>query len=201
VIRILLADDQHLVRGALAALLALQPDFEVVAEVADGAAAVAAAVSHAPDIALLDIEMPGLDGIEATARIRSAAPGVRVLILTTFGRPGYLRRAMDAGARGFVVKDAPADRLATAVRDVHLGRIVVDPELAVASLSSGPSPLTEREREVLRAGADGVTVAEVASRLVLSEGTVRNYLSSAIGKTGVRNRVEATKIARDQGWL
>ncbi len=200
-IRILLADDQHLVRGALAALLALQPDFEVVAEVADGAAAVAAAVSHAPDIALLDIEMPGLDGIEATARIRSAAPGVRVLILTTFGRPGYLRRAMDAGARGFVVKDAPADRLATAVRDVHLGRIVVDPELAVASLSSGPSPLTEREREVLRAGADGVTVAEVASRLVLSEGTVRNYLSSAIGKTGVRNRVEATKIARDQGWL
>jgi len=201
VIRILLADDQHLVRGALAALLALQPDFEVVAEVADGAAAVAAAVSHAPDIALLDIEMPGLDGIEATARIRSAAPGVRVLILTTFGRPGYLRRAMDAGARGFVVKDAPADRLATAVRDVHLGRIVVDPELAVASLSSGPSPLTEREREVLRAGADGVTVAEVASRLVLSEGTVRNYLSSAIGKTGARNRVEATKIARDQGWL
>ncbi len=200
-IRILLADDQHLVRGALAALLALQPDFEVVAEVADGAAAVAAAVSHAPDIALLDIEMPGLDGIEATARIRSAAPGVRVLILTTFGRPGYLRRAMDAGARGFVVKDAPADRLATAVRDVHLGRIVVDPELAVASLSSGPSPLTEREREVLRAGADGVTVAEVASRLVLSEGTVRNYLSSAIGKTGARNRVEATKIARDQGWL
>jgi two-component system response regulator DesR len=201
VIRILLADDQHLVRGALAALLALQPDFEVVAEVADGAAAVAAAVSHAPDIALLDIEMPGLDGIEATARIRSAAPGVRVLILTTFGRPGYLRRAMDAGARGFVVKDAPADRLATAVRDVHLGRTVVDPELAVASLSSGPSPLTEREREVLRAGADGATVAEVASRLVLSEGTVRNYLSSAIGKTGARNRGEATKIARDQGWL
>jgi two-component system response regulator DesR len=200
-IRILLADDQHLVRGALAALLDLEPDFEVVASVADGAAAVAAAVADRPDIALLDIEMPGMDGIAATAGIRAAAPGVRVLILTTFGRPGYLRRAMDAGARGFVVKDAPADRLASAVRDVHLGRTVVDPDLAVASLSSGPSPLTSREREVLEAGSDGATVAAVAARLVLSEGTVRNYLSSAIGKTGARNRVEATKIARDRGWL
>jgi two-component system, NarL family, response regulator DesR len=200
-IRILLADDQHLVRGALAALLALQPDFDVVAEVADGAAAVAAAVAESPDVALLDIEMPGMDGIEATARIRQEAPGVRVLILTTFGRPGYLRRTMDAGARGFVVKDAPAGRLATAVRDVYHGRTVVDPELAVASLSSGPSPLTEREREVLRASADGASVAAVAARLVLSEGTVRNYLSSAIGKTGARNRVEAMKVARDHGWL
>jgi two-component system, NarL family, response regulator DesR len=200
-IRILLADDQHLVRGALAALLALQPDFDVVAEVADGAAAVAAAVAESPDVALLDIEMPGMDGIEATARIRQEAPGVRVLILTTFGRPGYLRRTMDAGARGFVVKDAPAGRLATAVRDVYHGRTVVDPELAVASLSSGPSPLTEREREVLRASADGASVAALAARLVLSEGTVRNYLSSAIGKTGARNRVEAMKIARDHGWL
>jgi two-component system, NarL family, response regulator DesR len=201
VIRILLADDQHLVRGALAALLALEDDFEVVAEVADGAAAVAAALAHAPDIALLDIEMPGLDGIAATQRIRREAPGVRVLILTTFGRPGYLRRAMDAGARGFVVKDAPADRLAGAIRDVYHGRTVVDPQLAVASLSSGPSPLTERECEVLRAGADGATVAEIAARLTLSEGTVRNYLSAAIGKTGARNRVEATRIARDRGWL
>ena len=160
-IRILLADDQHLVRGALAALLALEPDFDVVAEVADGSAAVESAVAEKPDVALLDIEMPGLDGIEATARIRREAPGVRVVILTTFGRPGYLRRAMDAGARGFV-----------------------DPDLAVASLSSGPSPLTDRERDVLRASADGATVAAVAARLVLSEGTVRNYLSSAIGKTG-----------------
>ena len=143
-IRILLADDQHLVRGALAALLALEPDFEVVAEVGDGRAAVSAAVAHAPDVALLDIEMPVLDGIAATARIRAEAPTVRVLILTTFGRPGYLRRAMDAGARGFMVKDAPAERLATAVRDVYHGRTVVDPDLAVASLSSGPSPLTER---------------------------------------------------------
>jgi two-component system response regulator DesR len=201
VIRILLADDQHLVRGALAALLALEPDLEVVAEVADGAAAVAAAVEHKPDVALLDIEMPVLDGIAATARIRQEAPSVRVVILTTFGRPGYLRRAMDAGARGFVVKDAPPDRLATAVRDVHHGRTVVDPELAVASLSSGPSPLTDREREVLTASAEGATVAAVAARLVLSEGTVRNYLSSAIGKTGARNRVEAMKIARDRGWL
>jgi two-component system response regulator DesR len=201
VIRIVLADDQHLVRGALAALLALEPDFEVVAEVADGEAAVAAAVAHEPDIALLDVEMPRLDGIDATARIRQQAPEVRVLILTTFGRPGYLRRAMDAGARGFVVKDAPVDRLASAVRDVHHGRTVVDPELAVASLSSGPSPLTERERDVLRAGADGASVAAVAARLVLSEGTVRNYLSGAIGKTGARNRVEATRIARDRGWL
>lgn len=200
-IRILLADDQHLVRGALAALLALEDDFEVVAEVADGAAAVAAAVAQAPDIALLDIEMPGEDGITATRRIRSEAPGVRVLILTTFGRPGYLRRAMDAGARGFVVKDAPAERLASAIRDVYHGRTVVDPQLAVASLASGPSPLTERECEVLRAGADGATVAEIAARLTLSEGTVRNYLSAAIGKTGARNRVEATRIARDRGWL
>ena len=200
-IRIVLADDQHLVRGALAALLALEPDFEVVAEVGDGQAAVSAAVAHAPDVALLDIEMPVLDGIAATARIRAEAPTVRVLILTTFGRPGYLRRAMDAGARGFVVKDAPVERLATAVRDVYHGRTVVDPELAVASLSSGPSPLTEREREVLTASADGASVATVASRLVLSEGTVRNYLSSAIGKTGAHNRVEAMRIARDRGWL
>jgi two-component system response regulator DesR len=152
-------------------------------------------------VALLDIEMPVLDGIDATARILAGSPSTRVLILTTFGRPGYLRRAMDAGARGFVVKDAPVDRLATAVRDVHHGRTVVDPDLAVASLSSGPSPLTEREREVLRASADGATAAALATRLALSEGTVRNYLSSAIGKTAARNRVEAVRIARDRGWL
>ena len=200
-IRILLADDQHLVRGALAALLALEEDFEVVAEVADGFAAVAAAADREADVALLDIEMPGLDGIAATARIREVAPAVRVLILTTFGRPGYLRRAMDAGARGFVVKDAPAARLALAIREVHRGGTVVDPALAVASLSTGASPLTERERDVLRAGRDGATVAEIAARLVLSEGTVRNYLSSAIGKTGARNRTEAALIAHDRGWL
>jgi two-component system response regulator DesR len=201
VIRVLLADDQHLVRGALAALLALEPDLEVVAQVADGAAAVEAAVALAPDVALLDIEMPVLDGLAATARIRARAAGVRVLILTTFGRPGYLRRAMDAGARGFVVKDAPAARLALAVREVHRGGTVVDPELAVASLETAASPLTDRERDVLRAGRDGATVAEIASRLGLSEGTVRNYLSGAIGKTGTRNRTEAARTAYEYGWL
>jgi two-component system response regulator DesR len=170
-----------------------------VAEVADGAAAVA--VAEAPDVALLDIEMPGLDGIAATERIRRAAPGVRVLILTTFGRPGYLRRAMDVGARGFIVKDAPAGQLAVAVREVFRGGTVVDPELAVASLSGGAPPLTERERDVLRAGRDGATVAEIAARLMLSEGTVRNYLSSEIGKTGARNRTEAARTADERGWL
>jgi two-component system response regulator DesR len=201
VIRILLADDQHLVRGALAALLALEDDFEVVASVADGSAAVRAAVEHKPDVALLDVEMPGLDGVAATREIRSQAPGVRVMILTTFGRPGYLRRAMDAGARGFMVKDAPPDRLADAVRQVHGGRTVVDPALAVASLSSGANPLTDREADALRAAEDGGTVADIARALILSEGTVRNYLSAAIGKTGARTRAEAARVARDNGWL
>ena len=201
VIRILLADDQHLVRGALAALLALEDDFEVVASVADGSAAVRAAVEHKPDVALLDVEMPGLDGVSATREIRSQAPGVRVMILTTFGRPGYLRRAMDAGARGFMVKDAPPDRLADAVRQVHGGRTVVDPALAVASLSSGANPLTDREADALRAAEDGGTVADIARVLILSEGTVRNYLSAAIGKTGARTRAEAARVARDNGWL
>jgi two-component system, NarL family, response regulator DesR len=201
VIRILLAEDQHLVRGALAALLALEDDFEVVASVADGSAAVRAAVKYHPDIALLDVEMPGLDGVSATREIRSQAPGVRVMILTTFGRPGYLRRAMDAGARGFMVKDAPPDRLAEAVRRVHQGRTVVDPALAVASLSSGANPLTEREADALRAAEDGGTVADIARVLILSEGTVRNYLSAAIGKTRARTRAEAARVARDNGWL
>jgi two-component system, NarL family, response regulator DesR len=201
VIRILLADDQHLVRGALAALLGMQDDFDVVASVADGAEAVAAAVSLQPDVALLDIEMPRLDGISATAAIRAQAPSVRVMILTTFGRPGYLRRAMDSGASGFMVKDAPPDRLADAVRQIYSGRTVVDPALAVASLSSGPSPLTEREADVLRAAENGGTVSDIARELVLSEGTVRNYLSAAIGKTGARTRAEAARMAREHGWL
>ncbi|HEU0241307.1 MAG TPA: response regulator transcription factor [Micromonosporaceae bacterium] len=200
-IRILLADDQHLVRGALAALLALEDDFEVVASVADGAEAVQAAIEHRPDVALLDVEMPGLDGVAATRQIVTRAPGVRVMILTTFGRPGYLRRAMDAGARGFMVKDAPPDRLAAAVRQVHLGRTVVDPALAVASLSSGANPLSEREADALRAAEDGGTVADIARTLILSEGTVRNYLSAAIGKTGARTRAEAARVARENGWL
>ncbi len=200
-IRILLADDQHLVRGALAALLGMQDDFDVVASVADGHEAVDAAVELRPDIALLDIEMPRMDGINATAAIRSKAPTVKVMILTTFGRPGYLRRAMDAGASGFMVKDAPPDRLADAVRQIHQGRTVVDPALAIASLSDGPSPLTEREADVLRAAESGGTVSAIARELMLSEGTVRNYLSAAIGKAGARTRAEAARVARDRGWL
>ncbi|GIL26548.1 response regulator transcription factor [Actinocatenispora comari] len=200
-IRILLAEDQHLVRGALSALLGLEPDLTIVAEAADGAAAVAAAREHRPDVALLDIEMPVLSGIEATEQLRAAVPETRALILTTFGRPGYLRRAMDAGARGFVVKDSPPAELAAAIRRVAAGEVVLDPALAVASLGAGPSPLTERERDVLAAGADGASVAQIADVLALSGGTVRNYLSSAIGKTGARNRTEAARIARDNGWL
>ncbi|MBF8188019.1 response regulator transcription factor [Nonomuraea sp. K274] len=200
-IRVLLAEDQHLVRGALAALLALEDDMIVVASVADGAAAVAAAVEHRPDVALLDIEMPVMDGIEATAGIRAKVPEAKVVILTTFGRPGYLHRAMDAGASGFVVKDTEPERLADAVRRVLAGQIVVDPALAVASLQRGPNPLTDREQAVLRAAEDGATVAALAVRLNLSEGTVRNYLSSVIGKTGARTRAEAARTARDNGWL
>ncbi len=200
-IRILLAEDQHLVRGALEALLAMEDDFEIVASVANGAEAVTAAAEFRPDVALLDIEMPELDGIAATREICVATPSVRVMILTTFGRPGYLRRAMDAGARGFMVKDASPDRLAAAVRLVHGGRTVVDPELAVASLSSGANPLTDREAEVLRASEDGGTVLDIAHTLHLSDGTVRNYLSAAIGKTGARTRAEAARMARSNGWL
>jgi two-component system response regulator DesR len=201
VIRLLLADDQALVRGALAALLDLEIDLEVVAEVSRGDEVVAAAVAEQVDVALLDIEMPGMDGIAATAALRRALPSCRVLIVTTFGRPGYLRRAIEAGASGFVVKDTPARQLAEAVRRVHAGLRVLDPALAEESLVSGASPLTVRETEVLRAARGGDTVADVAAVLHLSEGTVRNHLSSAIGKTGARNRAEAVKLAEDRGWL
>ncbi len=200
-IRLLLADDQAMVRSALAALLSLEPDFEVVAEVGRGDEVVAAATVHQPDVALLDIEMPGLDGLAAAAALAHEAPDVRVIILTTFGRPGYLRRAMESGALGFVVKDAPAEQLADAVRRVSAGERVVDPSLAAATLAGGPSPLTGRERDVLVASRDGATVADIAARLFLSEGTVRNYLSAAIAKTGVRNRVEAYRAAEQRGWL
>ena len=200
-IRLLLADDQALVRGALAALLDLESDLEVVAEVSRGDEVVLAAVAGQADVALLDIEMPGMDGIAATAALRRALPSCRVLIVTTFGRPGYLRRAIEAGASGFVVKDTPARQLAEAVRRVHAGLRVLDPELAEESLVSGASPLTARETEVLRAARGGDTVADVAAVLHLSEGTVRNHLSSAIGKTGARNRAEAVKLAEDRGWL
>nr|WP_218860424.1 response regulator transcription factor [Petropleomorpha daqingensis] len=197
----LLADDQALVRGALAALLALESDLEVVAEVGRGDQVVEAAVREKADVVLMDVEMPGLDGIAATAVLRKALPSCRVLIVTTFGRPGYLRRAIEAGASGFVVKDTPARQLAEAVRRVHAGLRVLDPALAEESLVSGASPLTTRETEVLRAARGGDTVADVAAVLHLSEGTVRNHLSAAIGKTGARNRAEAVRLAEDRGWL
>lgn len=200
-IRVLLADDQALVRGAMAALLTLEPDLVVVAEVGSGDAVLDAACAHRPDVALLDIEMPGMDGIEATTALRRELPGTRVLIVTTFARPGYLRRALQAGASGFVVKDTPAAKLADAVRRVHAGLRVVDPALAADSLASGESPLTERETQVLRAARDGAPVATVAARVFLSEGTVRNHLSSAIGKTAAANRAEAIRVAEDNGWL
>jgi two-component system response regulator DesR len=200
-IRLLLADDQALVRGALSALLGLEPDLEVVAEVGSGDAVLPAVLEHRPDVALLDVEMPGLDGISATAEVRRAAPDTRVLIVTTFGRPGYLRRALQAGASGFVVKDTQAPQLADAVRRVHAGLRVVDPGLATDSLLAGESPLTARETEILQAARDGSPVAAIAAKLFLSEGTVRNHLSSAIGKTGATNRAEAVLTAEGNGWL
>lgn len=200
-IRVLLADDQAMVRGALAALLRLERDLEIVAQVGNGAEVLPAVLEHRPDVALLDVEMPDLDGISATAQIREHVPQVRVLIVTTFGRPGYLRRAMQAGASGFVVKDAPSEQLADAVRRVHQGLRVVDPALAADSLVAGESPLSARETEVLQAARDGSSVATIAARVFLSEGTVRNHLSAAIGKTGATNRAEAVIIADGNGWL
>ncbi|MFE7208771.1 response regulator [Streptomyces sp. NPDC001698] len=200
-IRLLLAEDQQMMRGALALLLGMEDDMEVVAQVSAGDAIVDAALAHRPDVALLDIELPGMSGLDAATELREQAPGCRVLILTTFGRPGYLRRAMEAGAGGFLVKDGPVEELAAAIRRVLAGETVVDPVLAAAALSAGPSPLTARECDVLRASADGATVADVAAKLHLSESTVRNYLSAAIGKTGTRNRMEAVREARRQGWL
>jgi two-component system response regulator DesR len=200
-IRVLVADDQQLVRDALAALLSLEDDIEVVAEVSRGGDVVPAALAARPDIALLDVEMPGMDGIAATAGLRAALPACRVLMVTTFGRPGYLKRALAAGASGFVIKDAPAERLVDAIRRVRAGMRVVDPDLAAESLVAGDSPLTPREQEVLRVARDGGTVADVAARVHLSEGTVRNYLSAAIGKTGARTRAEAVRIAEERGWL
>ncbi|WP_062430725.1 response regulator transcription factor [Herbidospora daliensis] len=200
-IRVMLAEDQNLVRGALAALLGLEEDLEIVAEAADGVEAVAVARRERPDVALLDIEMPGADGLTAAGQIRAAVPECHVMILTTFGRPGYLRRAMEAGASAFLIKDSPAEQLAAAIRRVVAGERVIDPALAAAALSAGPNPLSQRERDVLAAGAVGATIADIASRLHLSEGTVRNYLSSAITKVGVRNRIEAAQAAERNGWL
>ena len=200
-IRILLADDQALVRGALAALLDLEADIEVVAQVGRGDEVVAAARSSQAEVCLLDIEMPGLTGVEVAEQLRTELPSVRSLIVTTFGRPGYVRRALDAGAAGFLVKDTPARELANAVRRVHAGLRVVDPDLATESLMSGPSPLTTRESEILLLSIDGAPVAVIAERAQLSIGTVRNHLSAAIGKTGASTRAEAARLAQSNGWI
>jgi two-component system response regulator DesR len=200
-IRVLIAEDQAMVRGALSALLTLEDDFEIVAEISRGDEVVPAALDSLPDVALLDIEMPGGDGLTAAAALRERLPSCRVIILTTFGRAGFLKRAMESGAAGFLLKDSPASELATAIRRVMHGERVVDPVLAAAALSEGESPLTEREREVLVASANGATIEEVARKLYLSEGTVRNYLSNAIKKLDARNRVEAARLAERKGWL
>ncbi|WP_055492396.1 response regulator transcription factor [Streptomyces sp. TP-A0356] len=200
-IKVLLAEDQSMVREALAALLGLEEDIEVVAQVARGDEVPAAARAQEVDVALLDIEMPGATGIEAAAELRREFPALKVVVLTTFGRPGYLRSAMEAGADAFLVKDAPAAQLAEAIRKVLAGERVIDPTLAAAALADGANPLTDREREVLRAAADGATNAELAASLHLSQGTVRNYLSTAIQKLAVRNRTEAVRTAREKGWL
>jgi two-component system response regulator DesR len=200
-IRVLLAEDQGMVRSALAALLALHHDIEVVAQVGSGDEVVPAALEHEPDVALLDIEMPGMDGLAAAAALREAMPGCRVLILTTFGRPGYLRRAMEAGAYGFLVKDGPTAGLAAAIRRAAAGQRTVDPGLASAALVEGSSPLSEREREVLAAARQDATTAAIAASLHLSEGTVRNHLSAAIHKTHTASRLEAVRVAEEKGWL
>lgn len=200
-IRVLLADDQALVRGAMGALLDLEPDIEVVAQAGRGDEVVAAARESGADVCLLDIQMPGVDGVEAARQVRDQLPGVRVVMVTTFDRPGYLRRALDAGAVGFVVKTTPAARLAEVVRRAHAGLRTVDPQLANDLLFSGPNPLTAREQEVLSLARGGEPVARLARKLFLSPGTVRNHLSNAIGKMGAANRVEAARIATERGWL
>lgn len=200
-VRVLLADDQALVRGALAALLSMERDIEVVAEVGRGDEVVAAARANDVEVCLLDIEMPGMDGIATAAAVRDELPGCRTMIVTTFGRPGYVTRALAAGAAGFVVKDTPAVELAEAVRKVHAGLRVVDPVLATDTLLDGRSPLTERERQVLTLALRGGTVARIAGQVHLSQGTVRNHLSSAIGKTNTSTRAEAARVAQENGWL
>jgi two-component system response regulator DesR len=200
-VRVLLAEDQAMVRGAIAALLALEEDIEIVAEASRGDEIVASALESGPDVALLDVEMPGGDGLEAAVDLREKLPSCRVIILTTFGRAGYLKRAMENGAAGFLLKDAPSSELAKAIHRVMRGERVVDPDLAALALSAGDNPLTGREREVLAASEGGATIEDVAAMLYLSEGTVRNYLSTAIKKLGARNRVEAARLAERKGWL
>lgn len=200
-IRVLLAEDQAMVRGALMALLRLEPDLEVVAEVSEGQQVLPAAIQSQPDVALLDVEMPGGDGLSAAEALHKNLPSCRIVILTTFGRSGYLRRAMESGAVGFLLKDAPANQLAIAIRRVMSGERVVDPDLALSALSDGDNPLTTRERDVLIASLDGASIADIALGLYLSEGTVRNHISTAIQKLNAHNRMEAANLAREKGWL
>ncbi len=200
-IRVLLAEDQAMMRGALAVLLGLEDDLEIVAEVDDGGRIVSTALEVRPDVALLDIELPTMSGLDAAKALSEQLPECRVVMVTTFARAGYLQRAMAAGARGFLVKDGPADGLADAIRKVMAGATVVDPELAGVALRAASSPLTNRERDVLAAAEHGSSISDIAGALFLSESTVRNYLSAAIGKTGTRNKVEAALLARERGWL
>lgn len=199
-IRIVIAEDQAMVRGALAALLELERDVEVVGQAADGNEALELVRTLAPDVVLTDIEMPGASGLDLATRLRESGSSARVIILTTFARPGYLRRALDAGVRGYLLKDAPAGKLAQAIRMVHSGGKAIDPDLATEAWGED-DPLSERERQVLRLASEGRTGAEIAESIHLSEGTVRNYLSEAIRKLGAANRVEAARIARQKGWL
>jgi two-component system response regulator DesR len=200
-IRILLAEDQAMVRGALTALLRLEKDIEVVAEVSEGSQVLPVALKSLPDVALLDIEMPGGDGLSAAEALHKSLPSCRIVILTTFGRSGYLRQAMESGAVGFLLKDAPADQLAVAIRRVMAGERVVDPDLALSALSDGDNPLTARERDVLRASLDGTSIADIAKQFYLSEGTARNHISTAIQKLNVHNRTEAAHLAKEKGWI
>ncbi|GAA4094417.1 response regulator transcription factor [Actinomadura miaoliensis] len=200
-IRVLLADDEHLIRGAVAALLGLEPDLRVVAEVGRGDEVTGAVAAHDPDVAVLDIDMPGADGLSVAERLHAGGARCAVLILTSFGRPGYLRRAMAAGVRGFVAKDAPTEELAAAIRRVHAGGRYLDAELAASAMAAGDNPLTAREREILRLVAEGAETSRVAAVLHLSEGTVRNYLSTAMTKLGESNRLAAVRRARDMGWI
>ena len=199
-IRVVIAEDQSMILGALAALLEIEPDFEVVGQARTGTEAIALAERHKPDVVLTDIEMPELTGLEVAAELRARNNPARVIILTTFARPGYLRRALDVGASGYLLKDAPSDQLANAIRRVVAGGRAIDPTLAVEAWSE-PDPLTERERQVLRLADEGLSGESIAKQLKLSDGTVRNYLSEAIGKLGARNRTEAARLARQKGWL
>jgi len=210
-LRLVVADDQAILRSGLVALLRLEQGIDVVGEAADGAGALAAVAAHRPDVLLLDVQMPAgtgpdgapgpADGIAVAEQLHEEPDAPRIIVLTTFGRAGYLRRTMEAGASGFMVKDTPVEQLVDAIRRVHQGMKVVDPELAAQSLAVGPSPLTAKETEVLQAAAEGGTSAAIAARLFLSEGTVRNHISAAIGKLGVTGRAEAVRTASDNGWI